>query len=322
MSGMFFVLFLVILAVVWLSVSVGLKYFEAQRSKKVAGMLKTVSGGPHSQEEHAAVESHDRASQLAAAVSSWNVAKRLETRIAQAGMNWTLDKFLIVTLFFAAMGAVIGTQFRILIATVPSAIAFAVVMGALPYLTIERKRKKRFAEFEKQFPEALDFLSRSMRAGHAFSASLEMLAAETPAPLGPEFKRLYDEQNLGAPIEAALQNLAQRVPLLDVRFFVSAVLLQRRTGGNLGEILRNLARVIRERFQIKGHVKAMAAHGRLTAGVLTVLPLITVAGLMLLAPDYLTGMAKDPDGKYLIIAAVIAMLMGYYFMRRITNIKI
>ena len=145
---------------------------------------------------------------------------------------------------------------------------------------------------EEQFPEALDFLARSMRAGHAFSISLEMLGEEMADPLGQEFRALFNEQNLGAPLEIALRNFTERVPLLDVRFFTSSVMLQKQTGGNLSEILSRLAYVIRERFRLKGQVKAASAHGRLTATILTLLAdRHHGIACSLIAPGYLQGMA-------------------------------
>jgi tight adherence protein B len=175
---------------------------------------------------------------------------------------------------------------------------------------------------EEQLPEALDFLARSMRAGHAFSISLEMLGGETPEPLGQEIRVLFNELNLGAPLEPALAGLAARVPLLDVQLFVSSVLLQRQTGGNLSEILMRLAFVIRERFRLKGHVLAASAHGRLTAIVLTVLPLVLMVALLFIAPGYLQGMAADSTGRWMILGALVAQGLGFYFIRKIVNIKV
>jgi len=200
------------------------------------------------------------------------------------------------------------------------------VLGAigfsLPYLFVRFKRNRRFAMFEEQFPEALDFLARSMRAGHAFSVSLEMLGNESPDPIGQEFRTLFNEQNLGAPLDVAFANMLRRYPLVDVRFFVSSVMLQKQTGGNLSEILVRLSYVIRERFRLKGQVKAASAHGRLTATILTVMPICLMFAMFFVAPGYLQGMANDPDGKYLILAALVAQLLGYYFIRKIIRIKV
>jgi tight adherence protein B len=201
-------------------------------------------------------------------------------------------------------------------------LALGVAAASLPYFYMRIKRSRRLAEFEEQFPEALDFLARSMRAGHAFSVSLEMLGAESPDPLGQEFRTLFNEQNLGAPLDVAFGNMLRRLPLVDVRFFVSSVLLQRQTGGNLSEILVRLSYVIRERFRLKGQVKAASAHGRMTATILTIMPIVLMFAMLVIAPGYLQSMANDPDGKYLIIAAIVAQILGYYFIRKIIRIKV
>jgi tight adherence protein B len=192
----------------------------------------------------------------------------------------------------------------------------------LPYLFVRRKRKKRLAALEEQFPDALDFLARSMRAGHAFSISMDMLGQELEDPLGQEFRGLFNEQNLGAPLDIALHNFAVRVPLLDARFFTTSVLLQKQTGGNLSEILTRLAYIIRERFRLKGQVRAASSHGRLTATILTVLPIATTVCMLLVAHGYLEGMAADPDGKKLIGGAIVAQVLGRFFITRIIDIKV
>jgi tight adherence protein B len=161
-----------------------------------------------------------------------------------------------------------------------------------------------------------------MRAGHAFSISLQMVGEEMADPLGQEYRALFNEQNLGAPLDVALRNFGTRVPLLDVRFFTSSVLLQRQTGGNLSEILTRLAYIIRERFRLKGQVKAASAHGRLTATILTLLPVGTMLGLLVVAPGYLQGMAEDSTGKWMIGGAIMAQILGNFFIKKIINIKV
>ena len=149
-----------------------------------------------------------------------------------------------------------------------------------------------------------------------------MLGQDLEDPLGQEFRGLFNEQNLGAPLDVALHNFAVRVPLTDARFFTSSVLLQKQTGGNLSEILTRLSYIIRERFRLKGQVKAASAHGRLTATILTVLPLATAVCMILVAPEYLKGMFDDPDGKKLIAAAIVAQVLGKFFINRIIDIKV
>jgi len=315
--------FLGVFAVVLVAVSIGWSAVEAQRKKKVVGMLETVSGKTAAAEttvlKQAGGDDKDFLSRL---VSGFDFTAKLQDHIHQAGLEWTVGKLLLATGVAATLGAVLGFRFKILIVPSLSCAALSLLLGSLPYLFVLRKRSKRLGMFEEQFPEALDFLGRAMRAGHAFSVSLEMLADESPEPLCREFRQIYNEQNLGAPIEVALQNLAKRVPLLDVSFFVSAVMLQKETGGNLSEILNKLSYVIRERFKLKGQVKAASAHGRITGLILTLMPIVLMFALLAIAPGYLQGMAKDPDGKWLIVGAIGGQCLGYFFIRRIINIKV
>jgi tight adherence protein B len=315
--------FLVIFALLMLVVSFGMKMIETQRKAKVGGILKTASGGPAAPESSILMDapsdkgkaSHEFFRRIPLVVS-------LDRQIQQSALDWTLTRLVVLTAIGVAAGIFLGTRIPIPVFREFATLAFATGLGCLPYVYVRMKRNKRLREFEEQFPEALDFLARSMRAGHAFSVSLEMLAEESPNPLGLEFRRLFHEQNLGTPIDVAMKNLTERVPLVDVRFFVSAVLLQRETGGNLAEILTKLSYVIRERFRLKGQVRAASAHGRITAMVLTALPIVTMLALMVVAPGYLRSMAEDPDGKYLIVGSIVGQMLGYYFMRRIINIKV
>jgi tight adherence protein B len=312
-----------VFVVILISVSVAWNFFEAQRKKKVIGMLEAVAGDKTITEttvlKDAAGEAKDFLNNL---VSQFDLAAKLQARIQQAGMDWSVGKLFIVMAVASLVGAAIGFRFNPLIIPALSIAALMLAFGCLPLLFVSRKRAKRLGMFEEQFPEALDFLGRAMRAGHAFSVSLEMLADESPDPLSREFRQVFNEQNLGAPIEAALQNMAKRMPLLDVSFFVSAVLLQKETGGNLSEILTNLAYVIRERFKLKGQVKAASAHGRITGLILTLMPIVLMFALLFVAPGYLQGMAKDSDGKWLVVGAVVGQMLGYFFIRRIINIKV
>jgi len=315
--------FLGVLAMMLILFSVGWQFVETQRKKKVVGMLKTVSGSDMVAETTVLKDLTGAGGDaLTRILEGLNLTKNLQTQIQQAGMDWTVNKLLFVMLALALAGGALGFRFRILIIPWASMLVLALAFAMLPYLSVRRKRSKRLGLFEAQFPEALDFLSRAMRAGHAFSVSLEMLAEESAEPLSREIRQVFNEQNLGAPLETALQNLAMRVPLLDVSFFVSAVMLQKETGGNLSEILIKLSYVIRERFKLKGAVKAASAHGRITGMILTVMPIVTMLLLLLVAPGYLEGMAKDPDGKWIIVGAVTGQFLGYFVIRRIINIKV
>jgi|SRR5579872_242489 len=194
--------------------------------------------------------------------------------------------------------------------------------AALPILFVVRKRKQRLHRFEELFPDSLEFVSRSMRAGHAFSVSLEMLHREFQEPLAGEFRRTFEEHNLGLPLEVALQKLAKRVPLLDVHFFVSAVLLQKRTGGNLAEILDKLAYVIRERFKLRGRIRAISAHGKMTGTALTLIPLGVAVMMFYSNPDYVKFFFTDDTGNIMMGAAVVLQLIGYAIIRKIVSIEV
>ena len=314
--------FLIMFALVVLTISIGLNFVEGQKKRKVSEMLRTAVGAPAVPETHVLIETAKvSAVSLAKIVARFNFARKVETQIQQAGSNMSLNTLLIQMLVMAGVGALAGTKVPLFTPGLSSA-ALAVLFAVLPYLFVRHQRTKRLAQFEQQFPEALDFLARSMRAGHAFSISLEMLSDESAPPLGTEFRKVFNEHNLGLPVETALANLTNRVPLLDVKFFVSAVLLQRETGGNLSEILTKLAFIIRERFKLKGQVQAASAHGRITGLVLTIMPIVLMLGLLVIAPGYLQGMAADPDGKYMIAGAAVGLLLGHFTIRKIIDIKV
>jgi tight adherence protein B len=316
--------FLVLFILVIGSATMGMRFWDTRRKKQVSEMLKTVSGEQVELPTGALLMEADgvNLSPMERVFADLDFGKKLNSMIQQAGLDWSSTKFLVSSLVCAVIGALLSIRFPVLISMGVSALAMACVFFLLPYFYVARTHSKRMAKLESQFPDALEFLSRSMRAGHAFTISLEMLGEELPEPLGQEFRTLFNEQNLGASMDVALQNMCQRVPLLDMRFFSSSVMLQKQTGGNLSEILTRLADVIRDRFRLKGQVKAASAHGRLTATILMCMPIATMFGLLLVAPGYLQGMAKDKDGQYLIGGAIFAQFLGNYFIRRIINIKV
>ncbi len=201
-------------------------------------------------------------------------------------------------------------------------IAGALVGLAMPFLVLKHKRTKRMKRFEEQFPEALDLLSRAIRAGHAFTTAMGMVASEAPDPIAPEFRKTYDEQNFGLPMKEALNNLAVRVPLLDVRFFVTAVLIQRETGGNLAEILDNLAYVVRERFKVLRQVRVYTAHGRFTSYVLIALPPSLAAVLMLINPEHMGLLFTEKMGQAMLTIAVVLQIIGYVWIKRVVKIEV
>jgi tight adherence protein B len=205
-------------------------------------------------------------------------------------------------LVFAAVGLVLG--------------------GFVPYSYASYRRTKRFQKFEELFPEAIDTLARAVRAGHAFTTALELIANELSEPIASEFRKLFEEQKFGLPVRDALMNLAERVPLVDVKFFVTAVMLQRETGGNLAEILDNLSYVIRERFKIMRQVRVYTAQGRLTMMLLMGLPPVIVITMLLTSPAFIRPLFADPIGHFLVVAGIVLQTMGYFVIRKIIQIQV
>jgi tight adherence protein B len=199
----------------------------------------------------------------------------------------------------------------------------AMVIGfLLPYSYVSYRRNKRFEKFEELFPEAIDTLARAVRAGHAFTTALEMITNEVNEPVAGEFRQLYEEQKFGMPVRDALLNLTERMPLVDVKFFVTAVMLQRETGGNLAEILDNLSYVIRERFKIQRQVRVYTAQGRLTMALLMGMPPIIIVTMLVLNPSFIHPLFADPLGHTLLVVGIVLQTIGYFVIRRIIRIQV
>ncbi|MCC7341653.1 MAG: type II secretion system F family protein [Bryobacterales bacterium] len=325
MPIMIFAIFGVLLLVVFGVTMLGVSIVERQRQKKVVGMLNTLQG-------KSIVKAATKKTSIERALPSDSQIERLAAKlkpmtavqsfIQQSGLQWTSAQFMGMTLGCALGGAILSLYVAKIVPLSTRMPLFALAASVIPFAILRIQASRRMAAFEEQFPDALDFLARSMKAGNAFSVSLEMLGKESQDPLGMEVRRVYSEQNLGSSLDDSLRNLCSRVPLLDVRFFVSSVLLQKDTGGNLSEILSNLAYIIRERFKLKGMVKAVSASGRMTAWVLIGLPIGLAVGLSFLAPGYLDALVNDPEGKLIVIFVCVAQVIGYFVMRKIINIRV
>lgn len=254
-------------------------------------------------------------------IRRFRLQEHLKEVLEQAGVKWTPSQLIqrCLVMFLLAFGAAwffLPPEFR------NAALAAGAIGFAIPLLQVYRKRSSRLRRFEELFPESLEFVARSMRAGHAFSVSLEMIHREFQEPLAGEFRRTFEEHNLGLPLEVALQKLAVRVPSLDVHFFVSAVLLQKRTGGNLAEILDKLAYIIRERFKLRGRIRAISAHGRMTGLALTCIPMAVGLIMFYVNPDYVRFFFLDETGRYMLGAAVALQLIGYAIIQKIVKIEV
>jgi tight adherence protein B len=243
----------------------------------------------------------------------------LSKLIDQSGIRTTPSAIMVIALVLAIATGLIVSLFMSH-PWVP--LLAALLAGSCPFLFLINRRSSRLRTFEERFPEALDLLSRALRAGHAFQTAMGMVADEMAEPVGPEFKKTFDQQNFGLPLRDSLLQLSERVPLLDVRFFATAVLIQRDTGGNLSEILDNLAHVVRERFKIRRQVRVHTAHGRFTAFVLLALPAGLGIILSTLNPDHMDPLFKEKVGQTMLIAAIVMQGIGFIWIRKVIKIEV
>ena len=202
------------------------------------------------------------------------------------------------------------------------ALLFAAVLGALPAGYLYWLKSQRMAMFERQLPEALELVSRALRAGHAFSVGLKLVGEEAADPIGIEFRRVFDEVSMGMALPQALQNMTDRLDCLDLRFFVTSVLVQRETGGNLAEIIDSLAGMIRKRFELQMKVSALSAEGRFSAVILFALPLVVGGVLFKINPEYMLTLFTDPMGKNMVMVGSFLMVTGAIIMKRMVTIKV
>lgn len=314
-------IFLVLFLITTLCVGLGQAFLVSRQKQQVRTMLRRAESEA-GQRRPDLLRQETQRDALTKALGDVPAFGQLSLYLEQSGGNWTVGKFLAATLIAGLAGFFFGFIIPPFSRVWFTALIPAVIAAAIPFFLTMRKRAKRLALFEEQFPEALNFLSRSMRAGHAFSIGLEMLVADSPEPLGSAFRQMLNDLHLGSNMESAMAKLVASVPLIDVRFFVSAILLQQGSGGNLSEILDTMAKIIRERFRLKGQVKAASAHGRITGLILAVMPLVVAVLLFITSPDYLLVLASDPDGRKLVLAAGIGQLLGFFFIRKIVNIKV
>jgi len=246
-----------------------------------------------------------------------DVVRPLRKLIEQAGVRTTVGVVVLSSALLAAIGLLAGEW---LLRSAWVGLILAGLAGCIPAGVLVWMRGRRTARFEELFPEAIDLLSRALRAGHAFTTALGMVAEELPQPIAGEFRLLWDRQNYGLPLSEALRDFAERVPLLDARFFVTAVLTQRDSGGNLSEVLDNLASVIRDRFTLKREVQVKSAHGRTTGYILAGMPPALAVIFLLTNPDYLGTLVEDPSGIRLLVIGIGLQIIGTLVIRRLVRI--
>jgi len=251
-------------------------------------------------------------------LSSLNLTKKLDTMLRQADMEITVTRLLV---FCAIAGMMAGLAAYTVLNTLFAAV-IAAVAAVIPILYVARKRNKRLLKFNAQLPDTLDLLSRSLSVGHAFSESLHQVSTEMPDPIATEFRIAFEEQKLGLSTKAALDRLTERIPLLDLRLCVTAMHIQRETGGNLGEILEKVSHTIRARFKLMEDFRTMTTASRGSAWILCALPLVVILLLAAINPDYMTPLLKEQRGHYVLAAAAVLQFLGIITIRKILNIKV
>jgi tight adherence protein B len=246
-------------------------------------------------------------------------AENLNLLYEQADVNLSFKGFMALVGALAVAGVAVGVVFRLPIYTIPLGSAF---LAAMPFVWLVRRKSRRIRQFVAAMPDAVDLIGRALRAGHGLASGLRLVAEEMKGPIADEFNRVFEEQNLGMPIELALRNMADRIPVMDVRFFVIAVIIQRATGGDLAEVLDKIGRLIRQRFELFGHVKSLTAEGRLSGVVLLAMPPALLAYLYLVNYDYVSVLFSNPIGVKLLTATSVLQVVGAWSIKQIVSIKV
>ena len=249
-----------------------------------------------------------------------DLVRIIHRHLIQSGLSWSVGRITLFMLLTASVAAAIAMQFD----GIPGwgVLVIASGVAALPYFYILHRRAKRFRQFEENFPDALDSLARAMRAGHPFGAAMEIIADECDPPVSTEMRQTAVEGNLGTSWDVALGNLGERMPLLEVSMFGSAIQLQNRTGGKLHEVLAKMSEDMRDAGALKGEVRSLAAHGKMTGAVLTILPLVIAGIMMVVNPSYMAVLFYHPYGKYLIAGAVLCLVLAHFVIRRIVDVRL
>ncbi len=291
---------------------------EVRRRRDFRRQLEAVTGkeGPGGD---ALTTSVVRAGEADSVLTSLPQVRDLKILLEQADLNWTPGTF--ISISFGLAAALSASAFILSQAAMPA--VFAAMAGLwFPLMYVKRLKRRRIRRFEEQFPEAIDLLGRSIRAGHAFPTGLKVVGEESPDPMATEFRQIFDEQKFGLPLEDSLLGLADRIDMVDVRIFVTAILIQREVGGNLAEILDKISYTIRERFSLQRQIRVYTAQGRLTGYILAALPILLGLAIAALNPEYMAILFEDPMGKVLIAAAAVLQLLGFLLIRRIIDIEI
>ncbi len=315
---------LLVFGFVTISVMAAVAFFGGDKEADVADRLSALTTGKGSG------KNGEKQTSIDLVASSWDkgagaieqaIAKHLNLKLMfiQADVSFTVSQFILACVAAALIGFFGPTLCGLPMKFAP---IISAIFVFLPFAWLVMKRKSRLNKFAAQLPEALELIARALRSGHSLAAGLNLVGSEMSDPIKKEFSRAFEEQNLGMPLEEALENLTERIPNLDLKFFVTAVVLQRQTGGDLAEILDKIGRLIRERFKIRGQVQALTGEGRLSGIVLLALPPVLFIAVYRLNPDYLSLLFTDELGKKMLVGGILIQLLGAVVIQKIINIRI
>jgi tight adherence protein B len=311
----FAVVFGVVVGAFWLFVQRPEQQAQAALHRRLKGELVTEDGADALVEP---LKQDLRRLEGLASRARGGILRALAIQLEQADMSMPPGRLLAIVIAVGVAGAfVLGAASPLKVITIPLGLA----LGWLPIAFVRYKARRRVGKFEEQFPEAIELIARALRAGHAMTTGLALVAEELPDPVGGEFRLVYDRQNFGMSMPDALRHFADRVPLLDARFFVTAVLTQRESGGNLAEILDNLGDVIRQRFRVRRQIRVVTAHARLTGWVLVMMPVAIALTMVVASPDHILTLVNDPLGVQMGVVALLLWVIGYLIIRRLVNVE-
>jgi tight adherence protein B len=313
------IIFLLVLAIVFGAYWVFIVWPEQVAEQKVRARLK---GHRSEALRTSLLKARDRLSgigSLDATLSrSGDALEPLANLVSRSGLKTTVGTVILASIFVGLVTMTLVSRYSPYFLV---AVLAGVAASFLPIMFVQHVAAKRLAVFEEQFPEAIDLIARALRAGHALPTALQMVSDEIPPPVSGEFRLLFDQQNFGMSLPDALKAFGERIPLVDARFFVTAVLTQRETGGNLSEVLDKLSTVIRDRFKVKRQVRAVSAHGRITGWVLGAMPPVLAAILFIISPDHMRLLIDDPLGVQMVLMGVVLQIIGVLAIRRILRVE-
>jgi tight adherence protein B len=295
--------------------------YRGPEAKRIERRLLAMSAGAHGSQEPTIIKKRLLSDQpwLERILLSLPRVHQMDRLLQQSGLPWNMARFQGLTLVAAVVGLLFGLIMRF---PWPVLIIVTLAFAAVPFLYVFNSKEKRLEKIEQQLPDALDMLSRAMRAGHAFAGALQMVGNESPMPIAEEFKLTFDEINYGIPLQEALLNLATRVPSTDFRYFIIAVLIQRETGGNLSEVLDKISKLVRERLKLLATIQVLSAEGRMSAWILSIMPFALAVMISTLNPKLMSTLWTDEMGRKMMATAVMLMIVGIFWMWRMIKIRV